>query len=316
MTPLRAGLLALCAALAGCGAEGGVTGTGVTSTVSGNVVLVTQPQDAALPFVIRVTVEQAPEATAITDAEGTFTLSGRFSGAITLAFSKAADGAAIGPLTLEIPAGSVTVLENIAIDTAAPRESRVQPAAVRQLDVVGHVDLVECGRDGGTMLVTDNAAPPRQFMVALTPATEILARDGTPLTCAGLSADRRVRVEGLFRLRTQTLVATLVVLGPPPAPPPDMPRRERFRGRLLGVDCAVGDLTVEQGTPPDTVRRLVRLTATSEVRCAGDAPPRCACADLAPGDGLQVVGTIFPRRPGLVVADTVTVVPRAARPAN
>ena len=51
----------------------------------------------------------------MTAADGTFALTGQFSGAITLQFSNAASGAALGPLPLEIPAGSVTVLENIEI---------------------------------------------------------------------------------------------------------------------------------------------------------------------------------------------------------
>ena len=191
---------------------------------------VDQSAAVALPFPIRVTVAEVPEVTAVTDDDGTFALRGRFSGAVTLQFSNAATGAPIGPLPLEIPAGSVTVLENIEITTTAPEPDRVQPRAVRQFDLAGRIDLAECG-DDGTLLVTDGARPPRQFLITLTADTDIVSRDGTPLDCSALRAGRRVRVEGFLRLRTLTLVATEVIVAPPPAPPPDAPRRERFRGR-------------------------------------------------------------------------------------
>jgi hypothetical protein len=306
---LRALLLLVCAALAGCASEGGVTGTGISASVSGNVTLVTEGLPSALPFPIRITVDQAPALTAVTDADGAFVLRGGFSGAVTLQFSNAVDGTSIGPLALEIPAGSVTVLENITIDTAAPPAARVQPTAVRQFDVVGRIDLVECGRDAATLLVTDNARVPRQFLIDLVTTTEIVSRAGEPLVCSDLRAGLQVRVEGLLRPRTQVLVATQIIVAPPPPPAPDTPRRERFRGLVAAVDCARGELAVEQSTAMDAVRRVVRIADATDVRCAGGQPPRCTCADIGAGDGIQVTGSIFPGRPGLVVADSLTVAP-------
>lgn len=300
-------LLWLAGAAAGCGlsAEGGVTGTGISS-VSGNVALVEQSV-AALPFAIRVTLEQAPAIDAVTDADGAFVLRGRFAGAVTLRFSRVDGGDELGRLALEVPAGSTTLLENIAIDTGAPPEARVQPAAVRQLDVIGRLDLVECRAAGGALLVT---AGDRQLLIDLTSATEILDRAGAALDCGALRAGQRVRVEGFLRLRTQTLVATQVVVAPPSGPAPDAPRRERFRGEVARVDCAAGELTVEQLAAGETVRRRVALVDATDLRCGAIDPRPCACAAIAPGDPVQVVGTILPRRPGLVVADALTVLPR------
>ena len=300
-------LLAILGA-AGCASEGGVTGTGISASVSGNVVAV-DAAAAALPFPIRVTVAEAPAVTTVTADDGTFALTGQFSGAITLQFSNAASGAALGPLPLEIPAGSVTVLENIEIDTAAPEPDRIRPRAVRQFDIGGRIDLVECGTDG-TLLVTDGARPARQFLIALTADTEIVSGDGAPLDCTALRAGRRVRVEGFLRLRTQTLVATQVIVGPLPAPSPDAPRRERFRGAVAAVACDVGQITLVQLTDGDAVRRQIRLTPDTEILCGADARP-CRCAAIDIGDGLRGSGTIFPRAPGVVVADTVTVFPAA-----
>ncbi len=293
--------------LAGCASEGGVTGTGISASVSGNIVAVDQSAAVGLPFPIRVTVAEVPEVTAVTDNDGTFALRGRFSGAVTLQFSNAASGAPIGPLPLEIPAGSVTVLENIEITTTAPEPDRVQPRAVRQFDLAGRIDLAECG-DDGTLLVTDSARPPRQFLITLTADTDIVSRDGTPLDCSALRAGRRVRVEGFLRLRTLTLVATEVIVAPPPAPAPDAARRERFRGSVAAVACDLGQITIAQATDGDVVRRRIRLTPETDIECGADPRP-CRCAAIAVGDGLRGNGTIFPRAPGLVIADLVTVLP-------
>lgn len=311
MSRRLAWLLLLGVAALGCGAEGGVTGTGISASVSGNIVEVSRGA-AALPFPIRITVDEAPEATTVTAADGTFTLSGHFAGAVTLAFSRADDDTPIGPLALEIPAGSVTVLENIEIDTAAPPPDRVRPRAVRQFDVVGHLDMVECGGAEATILVTNGADPPRQILVTLTADTEIVTNAGAPLQCADLRPGRRVRVEGFLRLRTLTLVATTVIVAPAPAPPPDAPRRERFRGVAALVACERGEITIAQDTDGDIVRRRLRLTDDTDIEC-GDPPRPCRCGAIDVGDVLRGSGTIFPRAPGLVVVDSLTALPGPRR---
>ncbi|MEO8603748.1 MAG: hypothetical protein ABI629_14335 [bacterium] len=302
--------------LAGCASEGGVTGTGVSS-ISGNVVQVTQTSVAALalPFPIRVTVEELPSATAVTDADGAFTLRGAFSGTLTLQFANAADGTAIGPLSLEVPAGSSTVLENIEIRTMAPLPERVRPRAVRQLDVFGRADLIECAADGsGTLLVSDDGRPPRQYLAMLTADTVILDRDGAPLTCAELHAAGRpqVRVEGLLRLADQTIVATQVMVAQrrPARPDGDAPRAEGFRGVVSALFCSRDVIEVTQTEGPDSVRRLVHLGEDSELHCT-DVP--CRCADVMVGDDIAVRGRITPGLPGLVEATVVTVDSPAAR---
>jgi hypothetical protein len=317
MRAIRLFCLLAMLALAGCAAEGGVTGTGIAS-VSGNVVQVSQTAaaPAALPFPIRVTVQELPSATAVTDADGAFTVRGAFSGTVTLQFANAADGSPIGPLALEVPAGSSTLLENIEIHTAAPLPERVRPRAVRQLDVFGHLDLVECAADGtGTLLVSDNGHPPRQYLATLTADTVILGRDGAALTCAELSATHRppLRVEGLLRLADQTIVATLVVVsqGHPPRPADDQPRAERLRGVVTAVACARGLIEVAQAEAPEPIHRIVHLGDRTEVRCAGMPPTLCSCADIAVGDGLAVRGYITPGRPGVVEATLVTLGLRA-----
>ena len=293
-------LLALLVLLAGCGSEGGVTGTGINASISGSIVQIS----AAPPGAIRITVAEVPAVTTVAAGDGTFALRGRFAGAVTLLFSDDASGAEIGPLVLEIPAGSVTLLENVTIDRAAPPPARVQPLAVRQFDIVARVDLAECDGARASVLVSDAAG--RQFLAALTEETEIVARDGTALDCADLRVGRRVGVEGFLRLRDRTLVATRVVVAPARPAPPDAPRRERFRGLAVAVDCGLGEIVLSQRLDGEPVRRRLLLTANSDVRC-GAAERACGCADIAVGSGLTGSGTIFPRRPGMVVVDVVSV---------
>jgi hypothetical protein len=303
--------LLACTVLVGCGAasEGGVTGTGI-SAISGNVAAVTEEITAqlgvTLPFPIRVAVAGLPGLEGITDTEGAFQLAGRFSGEITLLFTNADDGTEIGPLVLEVPAGSQTVLENIEIRTAAPLSERVRPQAVRQFDVFGRADLVECEGDGsGTVLLTDDGRPPRQFMISLTVDTEIVDRAGAPLVCEDIAVGAALRIEGLLLRRDQILVAlTVVVAAPRPPQPGPSPRPERLRGVVRAVLCERGLIEIDQRAV-EPVRRVVRLTERTAFQCASDTPAPCDCSAIAIGAPIAVSGTIVPARPGQVLADVV-----------
>jgi hypothetical protein len=338
MSCTRSIWLLACVLLAGCGAasEGGVTGTGI-SAISGNIAVVSDSSAAnmllgarptmlstagapatrlgavrqsqnqvTLPFPIRVTIAEFPDVTAMTDDGGAFQLDGEFSGDLTLVFTNAQTGAEIGPLALEIPSGSQTVLENIEIRTNAPVAERVQPRAVRQFDVFGHVDMVECAEDGsGTVLLTDNGRPARQFMVVLDEDTEITSKAGSPLTCADIQVGANLRVEGLLRQRDRVLFAVVVVVSAsrPPQPGPS-PRPERLRGVVHTVSCGRGTVEVDQ-RGADPVRRTVRLTDQTEFQCAAELPGGCDCSAIAVGASIAVTGTILPARPGQVRADVV-----------
>jgi len=306
-----AALLACVAALVGCASsEGGVTGTGV-SAISGNVVMVSAQgaEPAPLPFPVRVSVAEFPAIADTTDANGSFRLSGAFSGSITLQFADAADGTSIGPLSVELPAGAQMVLENIEIDTSAPPPDRVQPQAVRLFDVFGRVDAVECGDDGtGTILLTDAGRPPRQVMVSITAATEIASRDGVPLTCADILTGAFVGAQGFLRRDDLTIVALAVVVSPtrPPRPSP-APRPERLQGVVAAVSCQRGLVVVEQDGAIDPVERIVKLTDRTEFECGSELPTPCDCSAIAVGEPLGVAGTIFPDQPGQIRAGVVVV---------
>ena len=306
----RVWLLA-CAALVGCASsEGGVTGTGV-SAISGNIVLVSDqqaPAAAALPFPIRVSIVEAPEVETTTE-DGTFELMGSFSGAVTLDFANATDGTQIGPLALEIPAGSQTVLENIEIHLAAPPDERLQPRAVRQFDVFGRVDQIECNADGsGLAQILVDSAQRHQILVTLTPETDIVNRRGTELGCGDIGRGAAVRVEGFVRRNDQSLIALVVVVAPARAAGPGpAPRPERARGTVDGVDCARGLVSIDQETDGDSVRRIVRLTETTEFQCDQESSAACDCGAIVVGAPIGVDGVIFPERPGQISAELVVI---------
>jgi hypothetical protein len=311
MSPGRLIALLACSVLVGCGAasEGGVTGTGI-SAISGNIAAVHEQiaahLDVTLPFPIRVTIAGVSGIESTTDGEGAFQLAGQFSGEITLLFTNADDGAEIGPLVLEVPAGSQTVLENIEIRIAAPLPERVRPQAVRQFDVFGRADLVECQRDGrGTVLLTDDGRPPRQFMISLATDTEIVDRGGAPLSCDDIAVGASLRVEGFLQRSDRTLIAlTVVVAAPRPPRPGPSPRSERLRGVVHAVSCPRGVVEVEQAAI-DEVRRVVLLTDRTVFQCSDDAPGPCDCSAIGIGAPIAVSGTIFPARPGQVRAEVV-----------
>ena len=304
--------LLACAVLVGCGSissEGGVTGTGI-SAISGNVIMVNEQQaqqSDTLPFAIRVTIDEFPNITGSTDADGTFQLDGAFSGAATLRFARADDGSEIGPLRLEVPDGSQTLLENIEIHLGDPLPERVRPRAVRQFDVFGRTDMVDCNADGsGTVLLTDVGRPPRQFMATLTVDTDIATDDDDSLNCADIHAGVAVRVSGFLRRDDQTLIAvSIAVAAPRPPEPGPSPRPEALRGVVEAVACGRGLIEVEQRGIPGPVHRVIQLTGQTTLQCPSDSPGPCDCSAIAVGQPIAVVGTILPRRPGQVRADLV-----------
>jgi hypothetical protein len=262
-----------------------------------------------LPFPIRVTIAEVPGVASTTDAEGTFQLAGAFSGALTLQFANADDGTEIGPLALEVPSGSQTVLENIEIRIDAPLSERVQPRAVRQFDVFGSVDLIECSADGtGVVMLTDHGTPPRQFLARLGVETEIVAPGGEPLTCADIRPGATLRAEGFLRRDDRTIIALeVVVAAPRPPQPGPSPRPERLRGVVRGVFCERGLVEVEQDGAVDRIRRVVRLTDRTEFRCAPEVLGPCDCAAIRVGESIGIAGTVLPERPGQVRADLVLI---------
>ena len=124
-------LLALVMLLASCAADGGSSGTGITS-VEGNVATIQRDgamMAAALMAApttnlagITVTVE-GTSAAAETDAGGRFVVRGTFEGRSTLRFARAAD-AVTAQMTVVVPLGGTMTLHDVQLDVAAEKIGR------------------------------------------------------------------------------------------------------------------------------------------------------------------------------------------------
>ncbi len=315
-------IVLLCgAALAGCAAEGGVTGSGISASITGNVSLVqvnetpaakVEAAAAELPFPVRVSIDELPGIESITDEEGNFELSGDFSGRIVLLFASAETDMELGMFDVEVPAGSVTVLENIEILPFQP--DAVTPAVVRQFDVFGHVALVECEGDGtGTLLVDDEApaASRRQFLVRILADTEIVSSDGLLVACQDIDRGARLVIEGVQRRGSGTIFALLITLSPsrPPTPVTSF-RPVSVNGHVTRIDCEAGFIEVEESRVGEAsrFRQPVLLSASTEFRCgAGGELADCQCPDIGVGDRVAVDGQQRNDKPRAIAAGLVIV---------
>ena len=188
------GLWLAVALLAGCGSEGGVVGSGIsTATISGNVVAVQQGAalvDAAAVPRLAVRLEEFADIGTTTGDDGVFELDGDFSGPLTLRF-ETVTGRLLARLPLDVPAGSTVELADLEI---APGSARARE--IRQRNFVGRIAQVNCALPG--FVLDDDET--RGFRVHLGPEAQILLRPGDrPGSCADLRPGAFARVEGLIQ---------------------------------------------------------------------------------------------------------------------
>jgi hypothetical protein len=287
----------LCAVLAmilGCAADGGSTGTGISAIVSGNVVQVDSSQDGAndLPAV-HVSIDEVPGVEATTDEEGTFELSGDFAGSLTLRFSTADLSVT---QAIDVPAGSVIVLEDITV-----RRPAVRIGTARQLGFFGTVALVDCA--AGEVVVDDRGASPRQFLVRLSNDTAIIRGDGGTAECTEIGAGDEIAVEGAIRFSDRTIDAATLTLDPGRPGNPSPLIELRFRGEITLINCESGMIMIDA---PSGMARL-RLSAESEIIDLDRHP--IECSELMVGERVEGRGIIRVRRPGVIDVIGVRVLP-------
>lgn len=291
-------LAAFAALLVGCSADGGPVGSGISSSIGGNIVGVDQNVSttdsgggATLPAVT-VSIDQHPGISTTTDSDGTFELDGDFSGQITLRFRT---GQIVATQALDIPAGSTTVLQDITV-----RPQRIDLGGARQLGFFGHIRLVDC--TDGTLLVDDRRSIANQFLVHLLPQTVISTADGQPLQCSDLHDGDPIGIQGLIRLSDLTIDAVGITVAPPPPGAPQPVQQLRFVGTAAFINCQLGLLVRE-------VSGTVRINILPSTVITDDQQQPLPCTAIQVGDHIDGQGSIKIRRPDVVDAISMVVTP-------
>lgn len=319
------GLCLLALTAAGCGGgsigiasiEGGPVGSGLSASVSGNVVAVAQGgaaadtsgADAAMMVAVNVSIDEVPGLKSTTDADGNFELEGNFSGALTLRFKTTMFDVAE---VLHVPAGSTIVLEDVEL---GPRMVRM--GAVRQLGFAGVVANVNCG--AGVLLVNDQRSTATQFTAQLSSATTIVDGNGKALQCAAVRSGQQVVVRGTIPSMDKTVMALGVIVGPQSS------ESVQFTGWAMTINCQSGVLMVSDpaamsampgmsgmpgmGDMPGMVgmagKARVRLSSATTFTDAGGQPLQCG--DVRAGQDVAVSGVIDNQKPGVIDAQTIKV---------
>jgi hypothetical protein len=172
-------------------AEGGSRGSGISTTVEGNVV------DA--PFVgstqtaiegIRVTVE-GTSAQGQTDANGDFNVRGTFDGQVSLVFQLPGDGG-LARIAINVPAAGTLTLNNVRLDT----ERGVAIPATQDVAFEGIIAQTNCQAQILILVsVHDTPEDPDQYMLRLD-TSSLQDSQGHPLTCEDLRGGESAFVQG------------------------------------------------------------------------------------------------------------------------
>lgn len=122
--PVWLGILAL-AGIFGCGADGGVGGTGISS-LTGNVTLQTGPDFVATRSTTVggiIVAIRGTDLSTMTDSAGYFEIHGSFEGSVTVEFTEL-DGT-VSMLPVSVPSGSTVALRNIRFNQGLASAERI-----------------------------------------------------------------------------------------------------------------------------------------------------------------------------------------------
>ena len=278
--------LAFAALLVGCASDGGPTGTGISTSISGNVVAVELPAGTGEPTAtaVRVTIDEVPGVEDTTDADGDFALIGTFSGLLTVRFSALDVNAA---QAIEVPAGSSIVLADVAVGPGA-----IRVRAARQLGFLGTIALVDCV--AGDLLIDDQAPHKNQFLVRIAPDTILVDGVGNVVECSALKTGKPVAIEGSIRLAERSIEAITITVEPPGPGEPSPVIETSFAGAITLVNCesAMAQMEGQTGT--------VRLRFSGQSSLLDSSGRSIECGAITAGDMVAGTGYIRVRRPEVV----------------
>ncbi len=285
--------------ISGCASEGGVTGTGISAIVAGHVSAVGGGSEEG----IEVSVAGAG---ALTDGDGNFELFGEFSGQIEVRFSEPGQTRPIGAVSISVPPGSTSVLEDVVIDRQAAR--LVDITVVRQGSVVGRIEDVACANPSSIAIRLEDRST---FSLLLSDEVVIRARGGSALGCAQLRRGDRVEATGV-QLSNGVRVAFAIELTERAVEPVDRFAVE-FGGSVNDIFCDQGRVVVLVLTEDDPFLASIRPRNDTRLICVDEGGPRkCECEDIQQRDILQIKGEVTVANPDAVVASSILVFPGPA----
>lgn len=189
MTMKRAALLPIILAVWAC-ADGGTRGTGISTTVLGNVVSV---QTASPMDLVGIAVMvEGTDVGGETDAEGDFFLAGAFDGRVDLLFELPAGG---GParIALNVPGGGWLSLSNVHVDTV----HGVATAESAEVDFQGIVVATDCVQGILTMRSALRPSDDANQYVMLLDQSSLLDHAGNPVPCTDVHRGTSGSVRGV-----------------------------------------------------------------------------------------------------------------------
>ncbi len=179
------------AGLIGCGADGGVGGTGISS-LSGNVALQSSVLERAADLSGIIVGIRGTDLATETDRTGYFEIEGAFEGDVTVEF-KELDGT-VSALPVPVPSGGRMRLQNVHIGSGAALAERIY---VTFLADVGSNAV--CDGETGTLEVTDTSGN-HVFTIRVDAGTvydRVSDRCPEAPTCNDLSGDRtKLKISG------------------------------------------------------------------------------------------------------------------------
>jgi hypothetical protein len=176
-----------------CGAiDGGSRGSGITSTIQGNVQLVENTSDQQIALEgIRVRVEDhSPKS--ITNPAGEFQVQGQFSGHLTVLFIRKSDRTRAS-LPIYLPSGGTLTLNGVTIDV--PAGTAVADSA--DVDFVGEITQVDCAGQTLTMLSANRPPGNTDMYLVRLDTSSLVDTQGNPVACLALRNGVDAHVQGM-----------------------------------------------------------------------------------------------------------------------
>lgn len=304
----------------GVSSDGGVVGSGISAMVTGNVVDAQADPTAnggagatgmARPP-IHVSIAEAPGVEAAVDPnDGTFQLSGEFSGPLTVRFAVGHLAATPVTYSIDVPEGSTVVLQDIHI-----LAQQVQVRGIQQLHVFGHVsrDGVDCAT--GRILFTDDAPDAHPFVVRMVPpsdggerdGTEIVRPDGQAQRCSDIHPGDSIAIDAGLRQPGAAVIDAVRIVVAPGAFDSAAVIPVRRVGTVVQMTCEPsGFLQVQSQNPTFADLFAIDLGSDAKMTCTDPQPHPCQCSEVAFGDRVMVDGLIEPDDPGVIHAAKVAV---------